>query len=249
MAFPVDILKLSELIADSITGALIKTAEAGARWIIQNGAGSGQIIGYTGDPLETQQAQFRISSQLYAGAQALIASLAGPSYTLSSAYLSLYMKQADTTTNYADLVGTHVEVRTDLDATTAQRARLVWDKAAGKITCDSTNGFEVDGATKLNGATEVDGLLSVLGGEKIGSVGSTINALTFARTTGTCNASSQLIIPHGLGVVPAAVLLGGASCMVRVQGWDATNITLLCFTPAGVLVGAVSETVSWFCLA
>lgn len=51
MAFPVDVLRLSDLIADRIVGAFIATAESGLRWVIASPF-SNTIVGFSGDAAE-----------------------------------------------------------------------------------------------------------------------------------------------------------------------------------------------------
>jgi hypothetical protein len=74
MAFRNRIVRLSQLIADSITGAVISTAASGARWVLQSGANANQIIGYSGSGNEITPGQ--IATAVTGGSGRLV--LTGP---------------------------------------------------------------------------------------------------------------------------------------------------------------------------
>lgn len=61
MPFRNRIVRLSQLIADKIVGALIETAETGTRWVLQGGPGlTGVIQGFSGDVNEVVEASISI---------------------------------------------------------------------------------------------------------------------------------------------------------------------------------------------
>ena len=60
MAFPQDVLRLSELIADSLTGALIRTAAGFPRWELASPGNANKILGYTGNASEVTPATLSV---------------------------------------------------------------------------------------------------------------------------------------------------------------------------------------------
>jgi hypothetical protein len=92
--------------------------------------------------------------------------------------------------------------------------------------------------------------LAVAGNTKLGAVGSTVKAMRHGNTAAVTNAASQLVIPHGLGVAPAAVLLGPQSHYARIQAVGVANITVEFRNPAGgALVPATAVSLYWLAIA
>lgn len=70
MPFRAQIAALSDLIADSVIGAVIATAASGARWVLGQGPNSytpNIIYGYSGDSEETQPANIRTETVVIVG--------------------------------------------------------------------------------------------------------------------------------------------------------------------------------------
>lgn len=89
MAFPTDILRLSELIADRIIGAFIATAETGARWVISNDSDVTTLDAYTGIATETSPAQVKSQISTAYPTSSLL-SLFGPDQGHGQSFLGLY---------------------------------------------------------------------------------------------------------------------------------------------------------------
>lgn len=105
-------------------------------------------------------------------------------------------------------------------------------------------------ATIFADVIELDGSILNVGGTTIGLVGSKVSAMRYGNTSAVTNASSQLVIPHGLGVAPAAVLLGPQSHYARVQAVGVANITVEFRNPAGgALVPATLVSLYWQAIA
>lgn len=118
----------------------------------------------------------------------------------------------------------------------------------------STNNFPAATPAKIQSA---DASSLVISGD--GSVAAqslqlrgldTLSRMKFAIASATTNASGQLVVTHGLGVTPAAILLGGGSCLVRTQVSSSTTFTVECRNAANnALLTSTAVSFSWLALA
>lgn len=115
----------------------------------------------------------------------------------------------------------------------------------------SLESFGGTSVAEINAAqTIIDEDFEVLGTTKLGLAGSNINTLRHGNTSAVTNASSQLVIPHGLGSAPSAVVLGPQSHYARIQAVGAANITIEFRNPAGgALVPATLVSTYWLAIA
>lgn len=186
--------QLSDLIADSITGALIETAASGPR-IVLTSADVDTMLGYTGDPNETAPASLTMGRAHYAivgQPPTLFTRLTSPTEGPNQpAFLELHMNgAAGAETSTAQLVADAIEMR-DADtfggilfgSLAYGLESFVEHVFAGGIQVG--NGGAPGTGTKIN-AIQVDG-------SQVG------NAAT--------NGSGQNTYNHTLGVVPALVLV------------------------------------------
>lgn len=90
----------------------------------------------------------------------------------------------------------------------------------------------------------------ITGGTTLGAAGSKVNTMRHGNASGVTNAASQLIIPHGLGSAPSAVMLGPQSHYARIQAVGVANITVEFRNPAGgALVPATNCSTYWLAIA
>jgi hypothetical protein len=98
--------------------------------------------------------------------------------------------------------------------------------------------------------THINGNFEVIGGTNFGLAGTTVNTMRTGNTSAVTNAASQLVIPHGLGSAPVAVVLGPQSHYARIQAVGVANITVEFRNPAGgALVPATLVSLYWLAIA
>lgn len=118
----------------------------------------------------------------------------------------------------------------------------------------TTNSFPSANPAKFRNDDDtmvIDGAGKILAKQfQVGATGMNMNAIRWGVATGVPNASGQLVVTHGLGVAPSAVLIGPTSGYARVQSQGSTNITFECRTTANVLqTGPSAVSVFWLAIA
>lgn len=202
MAFRNRIVRLSQLVADTLIGATIETAASGNRWVMAGGTFISSLLGYTGDAAETVPAQLTALADLI-GQPAL--TIFGPTVAGFTAPLLKLRSIPAVGTDLTAFAGAIT-----VQATGA--AGITFKSTAGTgetVTLDST-GLAINGTHPTKGIDFGSGSVTL-----------------------TAQASNSVVVPHGLGVVPSAVL-------VSVSGSTAF------FLVSSGAVGAASFTVTGY---
>lgn len=219
MVFSHQITKLSELIQDVITGALIRTAATGNRWELQGGAGlTGIIKGFSGDAAELIEAGISIVTDTLT----IFGNELNTSTTGSRPFISLFGGAGPTN------ITAHAEEYDVIHGATFDQL-IHGDDTGLTISNDRT--------TILPGALGVQSLKGDNSGFLFGGGGNPIQAIAGGVVAGNISATADLVITHGLkdnagtNLTPATVIAIMANTdfaltKVNIKARAATTFTL-----------------------
>jgi hypothetical protein len=118
----------------------------------------------------------------------------------------------------------------------------------------TTNTFPSANPAKLRNDDDtmvIDGAGKILMKQaQFGAAGMNVNGLRFGQASGTTNASGQLIITHGMGVTPSAIMLGSTGWLTRIQSQNSTTFTCeFRIVSSSAVAATVAVNVFWMALA
>jgi hypothetical protein len=206
----------------TITGALIRTAATGQRVEISS-PNTNQVRFFSGAAGETVP-----------GAILSDAPVAGEANTVISS------------PTFSGVTAAELQLRTN---TTSATAYLIADE----IQLNASGRVFVDGSRVLTTTNTQIVSNKTLAGAKLGTAGNVVNGMQFGQAVAVpINTNGQAVIPHTLGVVPSVIHATAVTGFaVRVQGWTATNFTLVCYTLPGAALSTSSTaviTVNWIAI-
>lgn len=218
MGFRNPLTLLSELVADTITGAVIQTAAAGSRLVIENDIAGGLLKFFTGNASEVNPGSINPGSAGSGTTWQGTLSLMAPGAAAGQASVLLVSQSPDGTKPKSIGLSGQIDSGTGYLIRTNARAHTASSSPA--LT------FEADG----------------------GAARGSLSGFTGGRVTGVnTDASSQVVVNHSLGATPDLLTAStNFAQQVRVVGRTSTQFTLEFRTTAGALVGAgVGVSVDW----
>jgi hypothetical protein len=219
MQFGNRVIRISQLIADSITGALIQTAATGVRWVLSSPSNADELAGYTGDPAEVIPGLLQVAAVNYLGNASLNVALRSPSYTSEGAFLALYSLLA-TLENHADLVAQQISLRSNINPAAALAA-LILDGDAGTV--DVTGIVTLEDNLVANGDAAVVGDANIGGGLTVGLGGVGINGGLIVALNAAIHGAVGLTVDHALTVGDSLTLNGKKISAIDFGTWSGTT--------------------------
>lgn len=257
MSFKRAIVRLSELVADKITGAIMQTAETGQRVVITPGiAGTGLVQFWTGaagesagfieaDPEPNPAIEMWSPTTPAHSGPAVVRLRSMPAGTNPQALIGGDLTTTGKVHAGADAAGGLGDIAADHDVTAVRNV------VAGALVKGAT--LQATGAANV-GTTLTAGALQALGPLTAGSLqvlGSPVIGLDFGTVTATTDASGGIVVPHGMGNAPKSVQVSPRQRdrIVHIFAVTATDFTVRFYDHLNTPVATTSVNFFWLTLA